>query len=172
MTRQNTPTTIIIGYGNPLRRDDGAGPELVRRICARLGTKEEPNQHTVLNVGDTGFLISHQLIPELCEAITNYCQVVYIDASVAVENFCVEDVKLPCEAETIYHSHGLTPRQLTMLALLSQDNCNLDHIYILHLPAEDMGMGEGLTNGMEQHLNAGLDWLDKLIGGEPDRTVH
>lgn len=172
MTRQNTPSIIIIGYGNPLRRDDGAGPELVRRLCAHLATTELPNQHAVLKVGDVGFLISHQLTPELCELITNYSHVVYIDASVAVSSFTVEDVELPCEAESIYHSHGLTPRQLTMLALLSQDNSSLDHIYILHLPAEDMGMGEGLTNGMEQHMNAALDCLNKLIGGEPNRTVH
>ncbi len=172
MSRQNTPSTIIIGYGNPLRRDDGAGPELVRRICTRMGGQLVPNQQAVITVGYTGYLISHQLTPELCELIANYRQVVYIDASVAVDDFTVEDVKLPCDAEAIYHSHGLTPRQLTMLALLSQDNSSLDHIFILHLPAQDMGMGEGLTDDMEQHLNDGLEWLERLIGGEPDRTVH
>jgi hydrogenase maturation protease len=34
--RQTRPAALIIGVGNPLRRDDGAGPAVVRQLLNRL----------------------------------------------------------------------------------------------------------------------------------------
>lgn len=60
---------LIIGYGNSLRGDDGAGPQAARELRGR------------------GFpaLEVHQLAPELAEAISRVKLVVFTDASVELE---------------------------------------------------------------------------------------
>jgi len=66
------PTEIlVIGYGNPLRGDDGVGPviaeELARRIC-------DPDSKVQV-------VACHQLNPELAEPIAQTRAVIFIDAS-------------------------------------------------------------------------------------------
>lgn len=59
---------LIIGYGNPLRSDDGAGWQIADQI-AKLG-------------GDSvKVFVVHQLTPELAEPISDVDFVVFIDAS-------------------------------------------------------------------------------------------
>jgi len=55
---------LIIGYGNPLRGDDAAGPEAARRLAA------------------SGFqtITAHQLTPELAEPIAAAHDVYFLDA--------------------------------------------------------------------------------------------
>ena len=61
--------TFVIGYGNSLRGDDGAGPEVARRVMA-------------LDLPDAEVLEAHQLLPEHAEMISHYERVVFVDASV------------------------------------------------------------------------------------------
>lgn len=64
---------LVIGYGNTLRRDDGAGCAAARRLARRLPKKIA----TVIAV--------HQLLPELAEPLSRAKFAVFIDA----------DAKLP-----------------------------------------------------------------------------
>lgn len=61
--------TLIIGYGNPLRADDGVGWQAARRLAALL---QDESVKT---------LALHQLTPELAEPISRADQVIFIDAS-------------------------------------------------------------------------------------------
>jgi hydrogenase maturation protease len=60
---------LVIGYGNPLRGDDGFGWHAAHRL-ARLA------HHDAIHV-----LAVHQLTPELAEPIRNAELVIFIDAS-------------------------------------------------------------------------------------------
>jgi hydrogenase maturation protease len=63
------PGLLVIGYGNPLRSDDGFGPrvaEELRQLC--LGE-------------DTEVIICQQLGPELAEAISRSRLVLFLDAA-------------------------------------------------------------------------------------------
>ena len=57
-------SVLIIGYGSPLRGDDGAGPLAARRLAAK------------------GFrtIDAHQLTPELAEPVAAARSVVFLDA--------------------------------------------------------------------------------------------
>src|SRR5215469_10164311 len=60
---------LIIGYGNPLRADDGVGWQAARRLAGLLQDEfVEP-------------LALHQLTPELAEPISRADLVIFIDAS-------------------------------------------------------------------------------------------
>lgn len=64
------PRALIIGYGNPLRSDDGLGWQAAYRLAATL-KKEAPVE----------VLAVHQLTPELGDSIRDAGLVLFIDAS-------------------------------------------------------------------------------------------
>jgi hydrogenase maturation protease len=65
--------TVVIGYGNPLRADDGVGPAIAAGLADTFR-------------GDAAFaaVVGHQLLPELAEALRGARRVIFVDASVAV----------------------------------------------------------------------------------------
>jgi hydrogenase maturation protease len=60
---------LIIGFGNPLRGDDGFGWHAAQRLCERLGSP------------DVQVIACHQLTPELAEDIGAAERVLFIDAA-------------------------------------------------------------------------------------------
>ena len=60
---------LIVGYGNPLRGDDGIGPEAARRLASDMSDPDI----VVLSV--------HQLTPELADPISKAQLVLFIDAA-------------------------------------------------------------------------------------------
>ncbi len=63
--------TLLIGYGNPLRGDDGLGWVAAEMLAER---------HTAVSV-----LTCHQLTPELAEPISRVDRVIFIDAAAVGE---------------------------------------------------------------------------------------
>jgi hydrogenase maturation protease len=65
---------LVIGYGNPLRGDDGVGcvvaEELAKRLC-------DPTSKVQV-------VACHQLSPEMAEAVADTRSVIFIDASIEV----------------------------------------------------------------------------------------
>ena len=62
-------TVLIIGYGNPLRGDDGVGWRVAEAVAAAL-----PD-------GAAEVLTVHQLTPELAELMSRADRVIFIDAA-------------------------------------------------------------------------------------------
>jgi hydrogenase maturation protease len=69
------PDVLVIGYGNPLRGDDGVGcvvaEEVARHIC-------DPESRVQV-------IACHQLNPELAEAIAEMRAVIFVDASLDLQ---------------------------------------------------------------------------------------
>src|SRR5262245_29107852 len=65
----NVRRVLIIGYGNPLRADDGVGWQAARHLAELL--RDEPIE----------ILALHQLTPELAEPISRADLIIFIDAS-------------------------------------------------------------------------------------------
>lgn len=62
---------VVIGYGNPLRQDDGAGWHVARAV-----------EELSLGKPDLCVLARHQLTPDLAELLSEAERAVFIDASV------------------------------------------------------------------------------------------
>ena len=60
---------VVIGYGNDLRSDDGAGIRVATRLAAQLPQSQ--------------VIVTHQLTPDLAEDIATATQVIFVDAYVA-----------------------------------------------------------------------------------------
>ncbi len=97
--------TVIIGYGNPLRGDDGLGWFAARRL-------EEIFPHENVHI-----ITCHQLTPELAEDISRADLVLFIDAS--IEGLPGSFNVLALEAgddDLISLTHDFTPTSLLTLS--------------------------------------------------------
>ncbi|MCC6587545.1 MAG: hydrogenase maturation protease [Bryobacterales bacterium] len=86
------PSLLIIGYGNPLRGDDGVGPYVAAQLDG---------------------VVAHQLVPEMAEQIAKTESVIFVDANCALPPGQVE--VLPLQEEAIL-THKSTPGALLKLA--------------------------------------------------------
>ncbi|MGB5058118.1 MAG: hydrogenase maturation protease, partial [Candidatus Promineifilaceae bacterium] len=77
---------LLIGYGNPLRGDDGIGWRVVEEIANRqspIANGQWDNPHSALRTPQ--LIAVHQLLPELAEPISETDLVIFVDASVEGE---------------------------------------------------------------------------------------
>src|SRR5690606_3268607 len=95
--------TLVIGYGNEWRADDGVGPEVARRI-GRLGM---PGVR-VLSV--------HQLTPELAEDLSAVDRAVFIDACLEHQDEGLAIQSLAADDDGTLSTHVCHPRALLVLA--------------------------------------------------------
>src|SRR5215472_15949009 len=100
MSENGLGRLLIIGYGNPLRSDDGIGWLVAKELAKLIG-----GSATVLTV--------HQLTPEFAEPVSEADLVIFIDA-------CYEGAPGTWQCETIRgalvpsqtFAHHLTPATL------------------------------------------------------------
>ncbi len=149
MSRQ-PPTILIIGYGNPGRRDDGLGPAL----AARLGTLDLPGV-TVES--------DYQLSIEHADLISHHDIIVFADAARDVPGkapFYLSPVSPAPEAPSL--SHNLSPQAVLQIAA----DCFGAHpkAWLLGIrPADLVSFGEGITPQAQKTLAAALACLREAI---------
>lgn len=115
---------LVIGYGNDLRSDDGAGRRVADRIDA-LGLPDVEVRSIV------------QLTPEVSLEVVDRRLVVFVDASVDTDELTVEDVE-PRRAATVMTHHGDPGSLLSVSALVGRPP---DRAMLVTIPARDLGMG-------------------------------
>ena len=94
---------LVVGYGNSLRGDDGAGM-YVADLLLRHGWS---NIHIISTT---------QLTPELAEDIALARGVIFVDACKATEGPAVRVQELVAEDSSQNDSHGINPKGLLQLA--------------------------------------------------------
>ena len=95
---------LVIGIGNRMRGDDGAGVQAAEMLSSRTHAK----QVRVLTV--------HQLLPEHAEEIARARRVLFLDASVEVASGRLKCCRVMPEAGDAPLSHHVTAGQLLLLA--------------------------------------------------------
>ncbi len=124
---------LVVGIGNTLRRDDGAGWIFAEALAAELA-------HAGMEVT---LELHHQLTPEvaLSAAEMQPTAVVFVDASAAVASPVI--TRLVEDAGSSAASHHLSP--VTCLAILDKLYGVQVEGWLVQTPAEDFGHGEGLS---------------------------
>ena len=138
---------LVIGFGNTLRRDDGAGVRVAEEIerLALPGVRVQT---------------CHQLTPELAEAIAAVEHVVFVDASAepraGVE---LKTIQPACPPTPL--AHAADPR--TLLFLARELFGYAPKAWLLTQPAPDLGLGEGLSLEAEAGVRVAISKLRQLI---------
>jgi hydrogenase maturation protease len=121
--------TLVIGYGNTLRSDDGAGIHAAELIAARF--------HGIdcISVQELG--------PDLAESIAKYQQVIFIDAGIGSSGITTTMVEALVEtSHPLTHTHAPD----ALLGLCWQVYGTLPaSAYLIELPAFNFAFGENLS---------------------------
>jgi hydrogenase maturation protease len=118
--------TLVIGYGNTLRRDDAAGV-----YAAELIERRYPGVMC---------LTAPQLTPDMAVTLAHYRTVVFIDASITAKEMRVTKLKTKGSAVE-YSSHSMTPQMLLdasndLYGVVPRDTIQIE------IPATDFTLGE------------------------------
>ena len=147
-------TMIVIGYGNTLRSDDGAGP----RVAMAVASKELP--------GLTAVAV-HQLTPELAEPLAAAELAIFVDARSAERDQAVE--VRPLEPEDSGRSTGHTSDPRMLLALTRAIYGRSPRSWLVTVPGVELSLGEGLSataeRGVEDALKRIIDMTARCRGG-------
>lgn len=157
--------TLVIGFGNPSRRDDGVGLAVVNGLRQRLGLPP-------LREDDDGFddlgrsldtLSLHQLTPELADTLARYDRIVFVDAHVGVFPELVHRMELRPGVEPSLVSHHLAPEHL--MALVQQLHGRTPPAQLLSVRGYDFNFGTELSPATADGAGRVVSELSGLADG-------
>jgi hydrogenase maturation protease len=127
---------LVIGYGNPLRADDGLGWVVAQRLKTDLAGDR--------SLGDVVVLAEHQLTPELAEPISRARVVIFVDAREGDRPGRVDcRAFAPAGDGSLAFSHDVDPPSLVQMARLLYGACPT--AVIISVDGEDFGYGTNLS---------------------------
>ncbi len=154
---------LIIGYGNPLRGDDGVGPKVVEAVDS-------------LHLPGVRTLVCQQLSPEHADPVSRARTVIFVDAEIVQgSEFKVQSCGIPNPEPGTRNSelirwrklepngssqlmaHAADPR--TMLALARDVFGHAPEAWWLTIPAVSLGFGSDLSPEAEAGCRAALRHL-------------
>lgn len=154
---------LVIGYGNPLRQDDGAGWRAAQMLEGRLSDDE------------ARVIACHQLTPELAEPIAAADRVIFIDAEEGEEPGRVACAPVTPEAgEAGPFSHHVSPGAL--LACAGALYGHTPEAYLVTVVGSAFGVGQEMTPEVRAALPRLVAEAESRLRaarsvGEPGRAV-
>ncbi len=139
---------LIVGYGNPMRGDDAAGPAAAERLAQR------------------GFeaLAVHQLVPELAERIASAGSVIFLDADGAVAPGEIEIEPLEEAGTARTFEHHASPAGLLRLAHVAYGA--RPAACLIRMGAARFDFGDGLSRAAERAVGQAVAtveiWQEEL----------
>jgi hydrogenase maturation protease len=127
---------LVIGYGNSLRGDDGAGRAAAERVERLLAC----DAVSVLSV--------HQLTPELAEPISRAGRVVFVDACVETAPGTVTWRRLEARPSALAINHSASAESL--LAMAGQLYGRVPEAFMVGIGAARLDAVEGLSPVVER----------------------
>ena len=139
---------LVIGYGNTLRSDDGAG----QRVAEKIGEWKLPGVRSIA---------VHQLTPELAENIAQADTVIFVDAIATKDNsVSVKLQKLEAEAENTSLGHSCNPRSLLSLTKILYGK--VTKAYWVLIPAVNFDFGEEFSSLTERGIDIALNQIKNI----------
>ena len=145
-------TALVIGYGNPLRGDDGIGQAAVQAYADEAAD------------GGIEVLCCHQLMPELAERLAVVDLVVFVDAAAGSPPGSVVTTRLQASrGSSSGFAHHVDPGVL--LAMSGTLYGRLPEAYLVSVGTESFALGEGLSAAVTAALPEIMAALRRLVQG-------
>jgi len=105
--------TLLLGYGNPDREDDGVAWHILCALAAKLGLAAPASyEEEFPQSPNIDFAFYLQLTPEMAEEIVAYEQVCFVDAHTGNIPEAVRMIAVDSEFQRSPFTHHLTPQSL------------------------------------------------------------
>ena len=142
--------TAILGFGNPVRADDGVGIHVIQRLQDLLGTKEAVS---LFDMGTSAFEVLFQL--------KGHDHIILVDAVIntgepvgTVYKLPAEEVESEIEDDPMVFLHGLKWHQALSYArkMLGEDYPDTVEVYLIAISDTrfNVGMSQEALNGAEK----------------------
>ena len=146
---RNMARILIVGFGNPLRADDGLGWHIAKQLSDEH--REEDVQVFAL----------HQLTPEMAELASRSEVMLFIDADCKGKPGTLSCEQIHPEPAAGQFSHELSPA--TLLQLAKQLYGRTPAAYLLTIAGESFATGESLSPVVVKAIPALKDRIKALI---------
>ncbi len=160
MMEKNKRETLILGVGNPLRRDDGIGPKVIRRFTESRTKKNNsynlPPDVDLIDGGTDGL--------GLIEYLKDYKKVIIVDAIESglvpgtIRVFTPEEAVININTDSL-STHGFGIAELIKLA--KELNINPE-LVIAGVQPEDISYGENLSATVKSNFHELLETISKI----------
>ncbi len=153
----NKKETLILGVGNPLRGDDGVGPEIINLLIKRNNTHPLPPSVTMVDGGTDGL--------GLIEYFREYKKVILIDAVLmgmppgTVKVFNPDDAFFHIGGDSL-STHGFGISELIKFA---KELDILPKLSIIGIQAENTDYGAGLSESVKCNMEKVISVINNLI---------
>lgn len=143
---------LVVGVGNPLRRDDGIGSEIIKIL-----QKESNPNFTLIDVGTDSFLIFDQL--------SLYKKVIIIDAVSMGEDSGVVKLFTPKEAKLKIKNDALSTHGFGLVQILKLvEKFDITTVIkVIGIQPQNISFGEGLSDVVKKNVPQILDLIKKEI---------
>ncbi|MEG3920496.1 hydrogenase maturation protease [Microcoleus sp. T3_A4] len=146
---------LIIGYGNTIRGDDGAGYQVAETVAQ-------------WNFNDVRSLAVHQLTPDLAEAIAQAKTVIFVDVvTTTLSEVKIEQLRPNYAAS--FTGHYADPR--SMLALTCSLYKAIPTAYQILIPAVNFSFGETLSPVTRKNVDLALVKIKQLVSQQSSRRI-
>ncbi|CAD5972526.1 hypothetical protein PCC9214_03916 [Planktothrix tepida] len=138
---------LIIGYGNPIRGDDGIGQAVIAEV----------EQWNLANVRSQSL---HQLTPEIAAEMAEVETVIFVDAG--LEGDTVNIISLePLPSDLFNWGHSLNPRSLLSLTQFLYQKS--PQAWLIAIPGENFELSETLSQKALNGIQEALKIIQNLI---------
>ncbi len=144
--------TLVIGYGNPLRGDDGFGVAVAERVQHLLASEK------------VAVIVCQQLTPELAEPISAVDTVVFVDVRVGKPAGVIECERLSPEPFSVSVTHSLEPAGLLVLARELYGRVP-QNAFLLTVRTTRFQYGEQLSPEVEQAIPEAVERIRQILSG-------
>lgn len=131
---------LIIGYGNPIRGDDGIGQAVIAEV----------EQWNLANVRSQSL---HQLTPEMAAEMAEVETVIFVDAGLEGDSVNITSLE-PLPSDLFNWGHSLNPRSLLSLTQFLYQKS--PQAWLIAIPGENFELSETLSpkalNGIQEAL--------------------
>jgi hydrogenase maturation protease len=109
--------TLILGYGNPDRQDDGVAWHVIDGLAQVLGMPRTEEFDEEMRLGEQADLLFQlQLTPEIAELVANYTRVCFVDAHTGAIQNDLNVEKISAQYQTSPFTHHMTPQTCLSIA--------------------------------------------------------
>lgn len=164
--------TLVAGFGNLYRRDDGVAHFVINELRERLGRPAldpmDDGSDDLVHTVDT--ILLHQLVPELAEDLQNYSLVIFVDAHVgSTIPEPIHEEPVVVTYRTPFVSHQTHPS--TVLALTKQMFGVTPEAILLSIIGYDFDFGDGLSAETAALVTQAVDRIMELVTPSGDAAV-
>ena len=156
--------TLVIGFGNRDRGDDGVAYHVVDALRQRLGQPPLSEEGAGAEPGDAvvGSVFVPQLAPEWLDLASGYDALILVDAHVREDGGALWCAPVEAEYQAAAFTHAMAPA--TFVALLEMLHGQRPRAWMVSIRGCRFGFGRTLSDASEAQVGPAVEEILRLAG--------